>query len=342
MWARYGNSIPGGLAIRVLSLCSGIGGLELAVSAVLGGELVAYSEIEKDAITVIEHHWPGTPNLGDIKQIEWFGLEDHGIHMITAGYPCQPFSLAGKREGEDDPRHLWPHIFDGIRILRPRLVLLENVGGHRSKGLGEVVKDLAQEGYSVCWTTLRAADVGAPHSRERVFILAADPDGGEVWIESFRQSQRIEASFTPGYDQVASYAAGIGLPPRASKSLGNVPQFTVRGERDSGFVDWEGFGPAIERWEIVLGRPHPSPLARGERGGLAISPEFSEWFMGYPEGWISFIPGLSNRDGMRLCGNAVVPLQGALALRELLETTLTYGLVREAAYGQDYVSQKPS
>lgn len=292
----------------------------------LGGELVAYSEIEKDAITVIEHHWPGTPNLGNIEEVEWFGLEDHNIQMITAGYPCQPFSLAGQRKGEDDPRHLWPHILEATRVLRPELVFLENVGGHRSKGLGQVVADLTQEGFFVCWTTLRAADVGAPHSRERVFILASNPDRSEVWVESFRKPERIEASFVVGHDQVTSIAAGIGLPPRASLEIGSQPQFTVRGEPDSGFVDWQVFGPAIERWEIISGRVHPSPLARGERGGLAVSPEFSEWYMGYPEGWISFIPGLSNRDGMRLTGNAVMPLQGAVALRELLNTTLTYGL----------------
>jgi DNA (cytosine-5)-methyltransferase 1 len=97
----------------------------------------------------------------------------------------------------------------------------------------------------------------------------------------------------------------------------------MHGEPDSGFVDWEVYGPAIERWEIVSGRHHPSPLARGVRGGIVINSEFSEWFMGFPDGWVSEVPGIGHRTATKLCGNAVFPLQGAMALRELLAVTET-------------------
>jgi DNA (cytosine-5)-methyltransferase 1 len=345
--------------MKVFSLCSGIGGLDIAVDTVVGGELVAYAEIDKDAAEVMAYHWPDAPNLGDITEIEWFALEDHGIEMITAGYPCQPFSYAGKRKGTEDSRHIWPYIAEAIRNLRPRFVFLENVAGHRSKGFGEVLQELSEIGYDATWVSLRAADVGAPHSRERVFILASDPDRTEVWFESFRESERGRAILSPKdgdpvaddveigdgarvygsfageatesgvgeysseYANVVAHSEGVGLQTGIRQSLRYEPQFTMRGEPDSGFVDWEVYGPAIERWEIVSGRHHPSPLARGVRGGIVINSEFSEWFMGFPDGWVSEVPGIGHRTATKLCGNAVFPLQGAMALRELLAATET-------------------
>lgn len=345
-----------GVGLKVFCLCSGIGGLDIAVDTVVGGELVAYAEIDKDAAGVMAYHWPDVPNLGDITTIEWSELTQLGIEMITAGYPCQPFSYAGQRKGTEDDRHIWPYIAEGICILRPRFVFLENVAGHRSKGFGEVLQELSEIGYDATWVSLRAADVGASHSRERVFILASDPDRTEVWFESFRISERGRAILPAkdgysvaddveigdgarvhlsiagqetepgiGSNDVAATpdAAGIGLQERIRQSLRYEPQFAMHGEPDSGFVDWEVFGPAIERWEIISGRHHPSPLARGVRGGIVINSEFSEWFMGFPDGWVSEVPGVGHRTATKLCGNAVFPLQGAMALRELLATTET-------------------
>ncbi|WP_425297057.1 DNA cytosine methyltransferase [Nocardia brasiliensis] len=85
------------------------------------------------------------------------------IDILTAGYPCQPFSTSGRRKGKDDPRHLWPFVYEAIRVLRPRLTLLENVAGHRSKGFDTVLGDLAEIGLSAQWVSVRASDIGAPH-----------------------------------------------------------------------------------------------------------------------------------------------------------------------------------
>jgi DNA (cytosine-5)-methyltransferase 1 len=114
----------------------------------------------------------------------------HGlVDILIAGYPCQPFSAAGKRAGKDDPRHLWPWIADGIRVLRPRTCFLENVEGHISLGLSTVVSDLEELGYKVSWGIFSASECGAPHQRKRVFILAHRIGEG---LERFLPSARID------------------------------------------------------------------------------------------------------------------------------------------------------
>lgn len=152
--------------MRVGSLFSGYGGLDMAV----GGEVVWYSEIEPAACKVLAAHHPGVPNLGDIKKVDWSTVAP--IDVLTGGYPCQPFSNAGMRRGKDDERHLWPYVKDAISALRPRLAVLENVRGHLSMGLADVIGDLAGLGYDAQWGLVRAADAGAPHGRARVFITA--------------------------------------------------------------------------------------------------------------------------------------------------------------------------
>lgn len=158
---------------RIGSLCTGYGGLDMAVHKVLGGRTVWYSEIDPAPVKILERSYPGIPNLGDIKAIDWKAVPP--VDVLTGGYPCQPFSQAGRRLGESDPRHLWPYIREAIRIIRPRVTLLENVAGHRSKGFYGVLQDCAEDGLSVRWTSVRASDVGAPHGRERLFFAITDP-----------------------------------------------------------------------------------------------------------------------------------------------------------------------
>jgi DNA (cytosine-5)-methyltransferase 1 len=111
------------------------------------------------------------PVWTDLKSFPWESFRDR-VDILTGGYPCQPFSAAGKRAGKEDPRHLWPWIADGIRILRPRMCFFENVEGHISLGLSSVISDLEELGYKVSWGIFSAREVGAPHQRKRVFILA--------------------------------------------------------------------------------------------------------------------------------------------------------------------------
>jgi DNA (cytosine-5)-methyltransferase 1 len=157
--------------MRVGSLFTGYGGLDMAV----GGDLAWYSEIEPAACKVLSAHHDA-PNLGDIKKIDWATVAP--VDVMTGGYPCQPFSHAGLRKGENDERHLWPYIREGISVLRPRLVLLENVRGHVTLGLREVLGEIAELGYGARWGVVRASDAGAPHQRARVFIAAYSESNG--------------------------------------------------------------------------------------------------------------------------------------------------------------------
>ena len=160
--------------MRIGSLFSGYGGLDIAVQNVYGGHVVWYSEIDKHACTVLADRHPDVPNLGDITTVDWADVPP--VDILTGGYPCQPFSHAGKREGTNDERHLWPYVRDAIVALRPMVTVLENVDGHRSLGLDVVLGDLAEVGLSARWGVVRAADAGAPHGRKRVFIVVTQPD----------------------------------------------------------------------------------------------------------------------------------------------------------------------
>ncbi|MHC9531765.1 DNA cytosine methyltransferase [Prescottella equi] len=162
---------------RAGSLFSGYGGLDLAVQEVFGTEVVWHCEWEAAPSAILEHHWPGVPNLHDVTEVDWTTVPP--VDILTGGYPCQPFSAAGKRKGTNDERHLWPYVREAIRVLRPRYTVLENVAGHRSLGFDRVLGDLAEDGMHVRWTSLRASDIGAPHHRERLFILVTPADADD-------------------------------------------------------------------------------------------------------------------------------------------------------------------
>ena len=163
------------------SLFSGIGGIDLGLERA-GMTCVWQSEIEPYACRVLAKHWPAIPNLGDIREIDWTTVPRTDV--VAGGYPCQPFSLAGRRAGADDPRHLWPMFADCIRMVRPRYAILENVAGHLTLGFGDVQADLATLGYDTEWDCIPAAAVGAPHRRDRVFVIATRRDSMDTNSQS--------------------------------------------------------------------------------------------------------------------------------------------------------------
>ena len=156
--------------MRIGSLFSGYGGLDAGVQRALGGSVAWHVEYDKHPSAVLAHHYPDVPNYGDVTAVDWTRVEP--VDVLTGGYPCQPFSHAGKRKGTDDDRHLWPYVRDAIGALRPRLVVLENVAGHLTLGGPGVVAEIAGLGYSARWGVVRASDAGAPHRRARLFIVA--------------------------------------------------------------------------------------------------------------------------------------------------------------------------
>ena len=155
--------------LTVGSLFSGIGGLDLGLERA-GMNVIWQSEIDPYGCRVLKKHWPEVVNYGNIKEINWGDVVRPDI--ICGGYPCQPFSTAGKRNGTDDPRHLWPWVREAISELRPKYAILENVRGHVSLGLNVVLGEMASIGYDAEWQIVSAASVGAPHRRDRVIIVA--------------------------------------------------------------------------------------------------------------------------------------------------------------------------
>jgi len=305
---------------RIGSLFSGYGGLDLAALVLFPHAHIAWHCENSTAPTrILEHHWPGVPNLGDITRVDWTTVDP--VDVLTGGYPCQPFSAAGRRKGSDDDRHLWPYVRDAIRQLRPRYTLLENVAGHRSLGFDRVLGDLAEDGFDAEWTSIRASDVGAPHHRERLFILVTDPahhglhqfDDRPVGDAACGTGLRLTAGGDRG--EAAAHPECVGLHGR-----GSAPQQTEGAQPTVDRlrpVDWGQYAPAVRRWERVVG-PAPAPTEPNSNGKPRLSAAFAEWMMGLPAGGVTAVPGVGRAEQLAAVGNGVCPQQAHAAFTELL------------------------
>ncbi|MFJ4315807.1 DNA cytosine methyltransferase [Streptomyces lavendulae] len=333
---------------RLLALCAGYGGLEMALAAGLGGQVVAYAENDPYAAAVFAARHIGIPNLGDITRVDWDQVRElYRADVIGAGFPCRNISNAGRRDGINGQwSKVWKNVAQAVGVLRPRHVFLENVAALRSRGLDVVAADLAALGYDVRWTCLRAGDpeVGAPHTRDRWFAVAhpadADPHQlGRHW-RPWHQPQ------TPGRNEPAdrshpSARAGSGrlslLPTPAARDwksgASNLMGRNARPlnetvvnllsrdlvDRDRWIAtDGTDYGPAIRRWEQITGRRAPCPTEPGTRGNRRLSPVFTEWLMGLPAGWVTAIPEVPRKEQLRVLGNGVIPQQAHHAYAQLL------------------------
>jgi len=169
--------------MRHVDLCSGIGGFALGFEWAELSKPVLFCDIEPWSRKVLRKHWPNVPIAKDVRELS---SDPDGLvpdcDIITAGYPCQPFSLAGGRRGHQDDRHIWPFIFSIIQAKRPSWCVFENVYGHVSMGLDEVLSDLEGESYTTRPFIVPACAVDAPHRRDRVWIIAhtnsnSEPNG---------------------------------------------------------------------------------------------------------------------------------------------------------------------
>ena len=179
--------------LRHLDLFSGLGGFSLGLEATGGFETVAFCDIEKFSRKVLKKHWPDVKQYKDIKELTYEQIKEDTlapIDIITGGYPCQPFSVAGSQRGEKDKSHLWPEMFRLVKECKPTWVIGENVSGHIKLGLDTVLQDLESEGYTVRAFSISASSVGANHQRERVWIIAY------ANMENTRQhGRRIESTW---------------------------------------------------------------------------------------------------------------------------------------------------
>ena len=261
------------MTLTVGSLFSGIGGLDLGLERA-GMQVIWQSEIDPYACRVLKKHWPEVVNHGDIKRIQWGDVVQPDI--ICGGYPCQPFSTAGKRNGTDDPRHLWPWVLTAISELRPQYAILENVRGHLSLGGLAVVGDLAAIGYDAEWRIVSAASVGANHRRDRIIIVAyphhagigtsrCDIDGNGQTVQQERQN--LTQFGISGCSENVAHTHGKGL---------QRPIRTVFTWPSDGFAygggQWWQTEPSVGR--VAHGIPRRVDRLRGL--GNAVVPQVAE------------------------------------------------------------------
>lgn len=312
--------------MKIGSLCTGYGGLDLAVEAYFNAETIWCAEFDKYASHVIEKRF-AIPNYGNIKTIDWATLPK--IDILTAGYPCQPFSSAGLRKGTKDERHIYPYIKKAISILRPGIVILENVRGHLSLGFKEVLKDLAEIGYDARWQVVRASDVGAPHRRERIFIIAtpqcSNPNRERCALESNECrafGHQRKSQFEPGklVEKVITNTNGIGskisFPSRQSEKQSRIEGNQISiidsiSERESSVWRMPGIQKFAARFDMHL-QTVPNPLDQDNK----LNAKFVEYMMGLPNGWVTDLE-LSRAQQLKILGNGVVPQQAYYAIQYL-------------------------
>ena len=363
---------------RILSLFSGYGGLDMAVQEVFGGDLVAVADIDSGPCKILAHRHPDVPNLGNVSTVDWTTIH---ADIICGGSPCQDLSTAGRRAGMTDGTrsNLWVMMRDAVATIRPTYVVWENVRGAFSaradsamesdprllgdhpagipalRALGRVLGDLADLGYDAQWCGLRAADVGAPHGRFRVFLLATRRDAADSDQPGLEGQQDQTGAAQAGRHGHALAGAGGpdltllptprssdtdgagvhgkgGLDLRSAIDLLPTPTSERPDARKSDafaagrgtFFDivendkWGKYAGAIARWEAIHG-PSPAPTMTSPRSGnRQLSPAFTEWMMGLPAGWITDVPGITRNEALKACGNGVVPAQAAAALRFML------------------------
>ena len=314
--------------LRVLDLFSGIGGFSLGLERTGGFETVGFCEIDPFCRQVLAKHWPDVPIHEDVRTLE----HDGPVDVICGGYPCQPFSLAGNRRGTEDDRHLWPEMHRLVVKHRPTWVLGENVAGHISMGLDQVLSDLENEGYACRVFVIPACAVDAPHRRDRAWIMAYAPrvlEGREVErTERQRTGQGGKSEFRSDAVRIGSNAG----PERSRRETGSDI-----GRRCAGAIVGDAPSPGPHTSTSARVRtseesPRPwdaEPQRRGcdaanaARAGLEVGqredtggarPESrlgifarnARWLPEPPVGRVAH--GVSSRvDRLKALGNAVVP-----------------------------------
>ena len=226
--------------MKTLDLCAGIGGITLA-GEWAGMTPVAFCEIEPYAQKVLQKHWPHVPIISDIHDVTKEALEQHGvgaIDLVSAGYPCQPFSTAGKRRGKEDDRYIWPEVRRVIQEIRPRWFVGENVPGHITMGLDDVLSDLEAEGYEVQTFVIPACAVNASHQRYRVFIVGYAEHDGQLAVTQLRghekagDERRAEESPTSGESPGTDRPGNESCVCRGAIGSEQRPTRTVAGENE--------------------------------------------------------------------------------------------------------------
>ena len=293
-----------------LSLCSGAGGLDIGIERGSGGTAFPVCYVEREitaAATLASNITQGTladaPIWSDLKTFDFTAWRGH-VEGIVGGYPCQPFSQVGPKLGEADPRNLWNWIEAGIKAVRPIWCFFENVSGHLSLGFTTVAESLRGMGYEVAATLVTAEETGAPHRRERLFILA------------YTESERHERS---AFKRKADIAIGAEPNGRFTESGGSMANTSGNGRKKEGVRRSSASGRPTGEMELPSRFPYgpTDPGWMDVPGGLQPSLLKSE-FHRLDDGMGAWVD-LSRQDRLRIAGNGVVPDAAAVAWCEIWE-----------------------
>lgn len=222
-----------------VDLFAGIGGISLGLERA-GHTCVGQVEIEDYPFQVLEKHWPHVPKIRDVKDFE--GHEFGAFDLLTGGYPCQPFSKAahGNRYGDQHEAHLWPEVLRIIRAVRPKLVLLENVAGHLELGFDRVLGDLAESGYDAEWDCIPASAVGAPHRRDRLFIVAYPDCSGESLEPIDDEARLMPQVKNIGWPEWEAHPGLVGVDDGLSRGLDRARLKTLGNAVVPQVAEWIG------------------------------------------------------------------------------------------------------
>jgi DNA (cytosine-5)-methyltransferase 1 len=307
------------MKLKILDLFSGIGGFSLGLEATGHFETAAFCEIDPYCKQVLKKHWPDVPIFDDIRQLK--GTDIGTIDIITGGYPCQPFSVAGKQKAEQDPRHLWPEYFRLIQELRPTWVIGENVSGHIKLGLDSVLEDLASEGYSSRTFSISAASIGANHKRERIWTVAYSNDSRDRTSQHETNSNREKIN--EGWQEQS-----FSEPSRQSEDVENSRrtlwqrgQFSKENEDEIGKENANQFERSSSTSKIDVANTDSKRLQRQRESSSQFNKKFTtsksseerqkglggKWWESEPRvGRVAH--GIPKRvDRLKTLGNAVVP-----------------------------------
>jgi len=303
--------------MKFLDLCAGIGGFSLGLEWA-GMTCAGQVEIDPFCISILEKHWPRVPRWKDLKD-ERILDELPAVDLVCGGYPCQPFSTAGKRRGAEDDRHLWPFVFAVVRRLRPAWCLFENVAGHVTLGLDAVLACLEGEGYACRPVVVPACAVDAPHRRDRVWIIANAADQSiERSPAGVLREQPRRISETGGEDiRQPNRKAGADLITANGEVVANAhgdgceaaPASWEREHRPSGSgeVDGDGEGMVSDAYGAGREERHAAAVAAGSGHDPRSSAARGCFWLPEPGvGRVAHgVPGRVAK--LKALGNAVVP-----------------------------------